>query len=136
MSYPPYGLDCLLAIFAPAWLLIAGALPFSSRIRAKRWARGALSGANATVVGLLVAALYRPVFNESVRDALERWKAPPWLVLVACSLIGQLLLARQRRDEAPFNVAERRVGRARALGRCLPRTHAPTRAIARAARVT
>ncbi|MBL8683452.1 MAG: chromate efflux transporter [Myxococcales bacterium] len=101
-----YGLYCLLAIFAPAWLLIAGALPFWSRIRAKRWARGALSGANATVVGLLLAALYRPVFTESVRDArdvavvllafvaLERWKAPPWLVVVACSLIGQLLLAR------------------------------------------
>lgn len=98
-----YGLFCLFALFLPALLLISGALPFWSRFRTQKWARAALSGANATVVGLLLAALYHPVFTGSVRDtrdvatvlvafaALERWKAAPWLVVVACAIVGHLL---------------------------------------------
>lgn len=99
------GLGCLLAIFLPAWLLIGGALPFWHRLRAKRWAQAALAGANAAVVGVLLAALYDPVFTESVRGPrdvvaalvafglLEQWKVPPWLVVAACAAAGQWLLA-------------------------------------------
>jgi chromate transporter len=99
------GLRCLLAIFLPAWLLIGGALPFWHRLRAKRWAQAALAGANATVVGVLLSALYSPVFTESVRGPrdvvavllafglLEHWKAPPWLVVAASAAAGQWLLA-------------------------------------------
>lgn len=98
------GLRCLFAIFLPAWLLIGGVLPFWHRLRTKRWARAALAGANAAVVGVLLAALYNPVFTESVhgpRDlvaalvafsALEHWKAPPWLVVIATAVVGQWLL--------------------------------------------
>ncbi len=101
-----YGLFCLFALFLPAWLLIGGALPFWSLLRSKRWARAALAGANATVVGLLLAALCRPVFSESVRSAsdlvavivaylaLERWKVPPWIVVVASAFAGRWLLGR------------------------------------------
>lgn len=98
------GLWCLLGIFLPAWLLIGGALPFWHRLRAKRWAQAALAGANAAVVGVLLAALYSPVFTESVRGPrdvvaallafglLEQWKVPPWLVVAGCAAAGQWLL--------------------------------------------
>lgn len=98
------GLWCLLAIFLPAWLLIGGALPFWRRLREERWAQAALAGANAAVVGVLLAALYDPVITESVRGPrdvaaalvafalLEAWKAPPWLVVAASAAAGQWLL--------------------------------------------
>jgi chromate transporter len=98
------GLWCLFAIFLPAWLLIGGALPFWSRVRTKQWAQAALAGANAAVVGVLLAALYSPVMTEGIRAqhdlvpalvaflALEHWKAPPWLVVVAMAAVGQWLL--------------------------------------------
>lgn len=99
-----HGLWSLLGIFLPAWLLIGGVLPFWHRLRAKRWAQAALAGANATVVGVLLAALYNPVFTESVRGTqdvvaallafglLEHWKAPPWLVVIVSAAAGQWLL--------------------------------------------
>ncbi|MFO0557796.1 MAG: chromate efflux transporter [Polyangiales bacterium] len=98
------GLLALLAIFAPAWLLIAGALPFWHGLRAKAWAQAAIMGANASVVGVLLAALYKPVFTESVRSPrdvaaailafvlLERVRTPPWLVVLAMAAAGQWLL--------------------------------------------
>lgn len=103
---PPWlnGLWCLLAIFLPAWLLVGGALPFWDRVRTKRWAQAALAGANAAVVGVLLAALYRPVMAEAIRSnldvvaalvafgLLEHWKAPPWLVVIAMAAAGQWLL--------------------------------------------
>ncbi|MGN6552491.1 MAG: chromate efflux transporter, partial [Verrucomicrobiota bacterium] len=55
------GLWCLLAIFLPGWLLIAGALPFWHQLRARTWTQAALHGANAAVVGVLLTALYNPV---------------------------------------------------------------------------
>jgi chromate transporter len=98
------GLWCLLAIFLPAWLLIGGALPFWHQLRTKSWAQAALAGANAAVVGVLLAALYSPVITEGVRDSkdvvaallafglLEHWKAPPWLVVIGMAAVGQWLL--------------------------------------------
>ena len=98
------GLWCLLAIFLPAWLLIGGALPFWHRVRAKSWAQAALAGANAAVVGILLAALYNPVITESVRGPrdvvvailafglLEQWKVPPWLLVAASAAAGQWLI--------------------------------------------
>lgn len=98
------GLWCLLAIFLPAWLLIAGALPFWHQLRAKTWTQAALRGANAAVVGVLLAALYNPVWIEGVKDArdaaaaviafglLQWWKAPPWLVVILAAAAGQWVL--------------------------------------------
>lgn len=95
------GLWCLFAIFLPAWLLIYGALPFWQRLRGKPWARAALQGANAAVVGVLLAALYHPVATggiHSVADlacatglfALLQWtKCPPWLVVLVAAGAGQ-----------------------------------------------
>jgi chromate transporter len=94
------GLLALLAIFAPAFLLIAGALPFWDGLRAQPRARAALMGVNAAVVGLLLAALWNPVITSGIRGvgdavlalaalvALMRWKWPPWSVVAGCATIG------------------------------------------------
>lgn len=97
------GTLCLLAIFAPSFLLVAGAFPFWETLRRNRRAQAALSGANAGVVGLLLAAFYQPVWSTAIHEAkdvglalaalvaLSLWKLPPWLVVFACGLGGWVL---------------------------------------------
>lgn len=94
------GLIALLAIFAPAFLLIAGALPFWERLRGNPLARRALVAINAAVVGVLLAALIDPVGTHGLRApldwllaalallALMRLKLAPWIVVLACALAG------------------------------------------------
>lgn len=96
------GAICLLAIFAPSFLLVAGALPFWGRMRRTVRMQAALMGVNAAVVGLLLAALYNPVWTSSIRlphdfgvallalVALMFWKLPPWLVVAGCAAVGWL----------------------------------------------
>jgi chromate transporter len=98
------GLWCLLAIFLPAWLMIGGALPFWHQIRAKGWAQAGLMGANAAVVGVLLAALYSPIITEGVRGPrdvaaglvafglVQFWRLPPVVVVLLCALAGQYVL--------------------------------------------
>lgn len=97
------GLLCLLAIFAPSFLLVAGALPFWEALRRHVRARAALAGVNAAVVGLLLAALYNPVWTSAIVRpadfasallafvALMTWKLPPWLVVLGGGVLGWLL---------------------------------------------
>lgn len=97
------GLICLLAIFAPSFLLIVGVLPFWEHLRRNVRTRAALSGINAAVVGLLLAALYQPVWTSAIHApqdfglalvalvALMFWKLPPWLVVVGSGAAGWLL---------------------------------------------
>jgi chromate transporter len=92
------------AIFIPAALLLFGALPFWGALRAAPAARAALTGINAAVVGLLLAAFYDPVMTGAVAQpahaafglaaflALQIWKMPPWLVVLAGAGAGGLLL--------------------------------------------
>ena len=92
------------AIFLPGWLLVGGAYPFWHLLRSRSWAHGALRGANAAVVGILLAALYRPVCTEGIRDArdvaaavaaavlLGRLRVPPWGVVALMAAAGQWLL--------------------------------------------
>ncbi len=94
------GLLCLVAIFLPSFLLVLGVLPFWSRLRGQRGVQAALAGVNAAVVGLLLAALYDPLWTTAVRDwrdaawvavcvaALMWAKLPPWLVVLAMGLGG------------------------------------------------
>ena len=91
---------CLLAIFAPSFLLVVGALPFWERLRRNTRTQTALAGINAAVVGLLLAALYDPVWTSAIHGpadfglallalvALLFWKLPPWLVVTASGLAG------------------------------------------------
>jgi len=94
----------LVAIFLPAFLLIVGALPFWSVIRKKVPVQSALKGVNASVVGLLLAALYTPVFTSAVTSPLdfalvlgafallEYGKLPPWSVVALAALAGWWVL--------------------------------------------
>lgn len=98
------GVACLAAIYLPSCLLLCGALPFWRELRAKAWMQSALRGTNAAVVGILLAALYTPVITGAVKGAadavaalvafvlLERWKAPPWAVVLAAAAAGRWLL--------------------------------------------
>lgn len=96
---------CLVAMFLPSFLLIIGPLPFWDDLRRRPWAQSALRGVNAAVVGLLLAALYNPVWTAGITNAgdfalgsaafllLFMWRTPPWLVVVLCALGGAALAA-------------------------------------------
>ncbi|NMX90508.1 MULTISPECIES: chromate efflux transporter [unclassified Pseudomonas] len=96
------GLIALLAIFTPSFLLVLGVLPFWENLRQSPRTQAALAGVNAAVVGLLLAALYQPVWTSaifSVQDlglalialmALMVWKLPPWLVVIGSGVLGWL----------------------------------------------
>jgi len=97
------GLICLIAIFAPSFLLLMGILPFWEKLRRDRSVRRALMGVNAAVVGLLVAAFYNPVWTSGIVSAsdfilglvafalLSFWKAPPWVVVAVTACGGALI---------------------------------------------
>jgi len=97
------GLIALIAIFVPSFLLVVGALPFWESLRQNLRTQAALGGINASVVGLLLAALYQPVWTSAILSAqdfalgvlalvaLMFWKLPPWLVVIAGGLAGWLL---------------------------------------------
>lgn len=94
---------CLIALFAPSFLLVIGVLPFWEQLRHSFRTQAALAGVNAGVVGLLLAALYNPVWTSAILKpqdfglavialvALMFWKAPPWLVVLGSGLLGWLL---------------------------------------------
>jgi chromate transporter len=95
----------LVAVFLPSFLLVAGALPFWEDLRRRPAFQAALRGINAGVVGLLLAALYHPVWTSAIGTAadfglavaafglLVFWKMPPWLVVVLAALSGAALAA-------------------------------------------
>ncbi|MER1969186.1 MULTISPECIES: chromate efflux transporter [unclassified Castellaniella] len=97
------GLLCLVAIFVPSFLIVLGALPFWEQLRTNLRMRAALIGVNAAVVGLLLAALYDPVWTSAIHRptdfglalmalvALMFWRLPPWLTVLGCGLGGWLL---------------------------------------------
>jgi chromate transporter len=96
---------CLVAIFVPSFLLVVGALPFWDALRHLRWVRKALLGVNAAVVGLLLAALYNPVWTSGILSPadfalalaaftlLVFWTVPPWLVVLLSAAAGWALQA-------------------------------------------
>jgi chromate transporter len=93
----------LIAIFLPSFLLVVGALPFWDLLRAVPAFQSALKGINAAVVGLLLTALYNPVWTSAIHAPadfglgvvafalLMFWKCPPWLVVVLTALGGEIL---------------------------------------------
>lgn len=97
------GLLALAAIFIPSFLLVIGILPFWESLRARGWVQRALLGINAAVVGILLAALYDPVWTSAIHDpadfalgliafgALMFWKAPPWMVVISTALAAAVL---------------------------------------------
>ena len=67
--------------------------------------RSALAGVNAAVVGLLLAALYTPVWTSAIGTPadfglgiaaflmLVMWRVPPWLVVIFGAFAATLLAA-------------------------------------------
>jgi chromate transporter len=91
------------AIYLPSFLLLVGCLPFWNLLRAQASFQAVLGGINAAVVGLLLAALYHPVWTSAMHAPadfalvladfllLAFWKWPPWLVVVLSALGGAVL---------------------------------------------
>ena len=110
MGPPPNGWIgasiCLIAIFLPSFLLVIGALPFWEQLRRRPVAQASLRGVNAAVVGLLLAALYQPVWTVGITDAADfalavaaflllfMWQTPPWLVVILSAAAGTLMSLR------------------------------------------
>jgi len=107
MNATPNGLGgaliCLLAIFLSSFLLVIGAMPFWDSLRRVGGVQNALLGVNATVVGLLLAALYNPVWTNAILSPadfglalaaftlLVFWKVPAWGVVILTGLGGWAL---------------------------------------------
>ncbi|WP_115991373.1 chromate transporter [Cohnella lupini] len=91
------------AIFLPAFLLVMGALPFWTSLRRSPKIQGALHGINAAVVGILLSALYHPIWTSSILAPedfvlacilfvmLAYWNSPSWLVVLSGVLGGVLI---------------------------------------------
>ena len=65
------GLLFLVVIFVPAFLLVVGALPFWDALRQQAGVRAAMAGVNAGVVGILLAALYDPVWTSAIHGRAD-----------------------------------------------------------------
>lgn len=97
---PTGALIALAGIFLPGLLLLLGTLPFWHSLRSKPQAQATLRGTNAAVVGLLGAALYQPIWTQTIRTPtdvtiattalmlLTTWKSPPLLIVSLCALAG------------------------------------------------
>jgi len=92
------------SIFASSFLLVGGLLPFWDTLRHRPGVRAALRGVNAAVVGVLLAALFTPIWTGAVHTAtdfglglvafllLVLWAVPPWLVVLLGAVTGELLV--------------------------------------------
>ena len=104
---PPNGVAgagiALVAIFLPSFLLVFGTLPFWDQLRRSSGVRRALAGTNAAVVGILLAALYTPVWTGAVAAPTDvvvaaaglalllTGRVPPVVVVALSAVAGQLI---------------------------------------------
>ena len=98
------GLVFLVALFAPAFLLLCAALPFWTSLRRRVAAQSVLAGVNAGVVGLLLAALYHPVWTSAIHVPVDfvlalagfavlMARGAPLVVVALSAAIGAVVLA-------------------------------------------
>lgn len=90
----------LVAIFLPSFLLVIGVMPHWDRLRRQPRLQSALWGINAAVVGILLAALYDPVWVSAIRNPadfsiallcfglLQFWRLPPWSIVIVASILS------------------------------------------------
>lgn len=93
-------LVAVVAMFLPAFLLIIGALPFWNTLRGSPRMQGALTGINAAVVGILLGALYDPLWTSAILAPVDFalaallflmlvfWGLAPWVVVLAGAIGG------------------------------------------------
>jgi chromate transporter len=94
------GVCSLVALFAPGLLLMAAVLPYWKSLRSRALIQWLLGGINASVVGVLAAALYRPLITtavHSIADAaialvafalLARFRVQPWMIVLGVTLVS------------------------------------------------
>ncbi len=92
------------AIFLPSFLLVIGVLPFWDALRRRPKVQSALLSINAAVVGILLAALYDPLWTSTIHrpidfcfavaafGMLSFWKVPAWVVVIFFGIIGGALI--------------------------------------------
>jgi len=103
MNGIPGAILSTLSIFLPGFLLIVGILPFWNLLRKSATVQGAFTAINAAVVGILLAALYDPIWLSAVHSPFDLvlaaallvmlmfWKLPSWVVVIAGALGGTFL---------------------------------------------
>lgn len=96
------GILALVAIFLPSFMLLMTAMPFWAILKRHAIAHVILAGINASVVGILLATLYQPLWMSSVKGpadlcllllawlALAVWKIPPWFIVCSGAVSGWL----------------------------------------------
>ncbi len=94
----PGAMICLVAIFLPSGFLVVGLLPFWNSLRQIPKMQTVLCGVNAAVVGLLLGALYDPVWTSGIKSSMDLaiglaafgalvwWKVPVWLVVIVTAV--------------------------------------------------
>ncbi|WP_405098824.1 chromate efflux transporter [Oceanobacillus sp. FSL H7-0719] len=99
------GLFATFAIFLPAFLLVLGTLPFWDILRSNPKIKSVLIGVNAAVVGILISALYSPIWTSSIHTPVDfalaailfsmlfYWNLPPWIIVLTGALGGTLISA-------------------------------------------
>ena len=97
---------CLAAIFLPGLLLVLGVLPFWVSLGRAALMPAGLRGVNAAVVGVLLSALYDPVWTKGIGGPadfalalvafalLVIWKAPSWGVVLVSAAGGAAVFGR------------------------------------------
>ncbi len=97
------GLIALVAIFIPAFMVTAAVLPFWHAVRTSALMQAVMAGVGASVVGILLSALYNPIWTSSIKSpldfaaalvafvALMHWKLSPWVVVLSGGMIGAWL---------------------------------------------
>jgi len=108
LNFSPNGIAgaclALASMFLPGLMLVAGILPFWAQLRERHLVRAALAGVNASVVGVLGAALYKPVWVSTILRPLDfvialaafvllvQWRVHPWKVVVSTAAVSAILL--------------------------------------------
>ena len=97
-----YWLFALAALFGPGLLAMTAVLPFWSALRRNRYVKACLKGVNASVVGVLIAALFQPLWTSTIHTPgdfwiallafalLALWKIQPWIVVTCVAAISAI----------------------------------------------
>lgn len=94
----------LAAIYLPSFLIVLATLPSFGALRSRPGVQAVLAGVNAVVVGILLSALYDPLWSSAIRGPadfglalvafllLAVWKLPPWLVVMITAAAGAVIV--------------------------------------------
>ncbi len=98
-----FGVLGLIGIFLPGLVLMAAVLPFWNALRGNRLIQAALTGVNASVVGILIAALFQPLWTTTIHSSfdfcialsafalLTLGKVQPWIVVAGVAALSMLI---------------------------------------------